>query len=117
MSDALLRFREEFPILATTNYLVSNSLGAMPRDVAGQLKDYTREWETRGVRAWAQGWWDGRERGREVSRRLDSLGCIVRGRNRRRCGRKILVKGQDLVRFADICQTRCILFRLQKLAI
>ena len=58
MSDALLRFREEFPILATTNYQVSNSLGAMPRDVTGQLKDYTHEWETRGVRAWAQGWWD-----------------------------------------------------------
>jgi kynureninase len=58
MSDALLRFREEFPILATTNYLVSNSLGAMPRGVTGQLEEYTREWETRGVRAWAQGWWD-----------------------------------------------------------
>ncbi len=58
MSDALLRFREEFPILTTTNYLVSNSLGAMPRSVTGQLEDYTKEWETRGVRAWAQGWWD-----------------------------------------------------------
>ncbi|CAN5818949.1 kynureninase [soil metagenome] len=58
MSDALLGFREEFPILTTTNYLVSNSLGAMPRSVTGQLEDYTKEWETRGVRAWAQGWWD-----------------------------------------------------------
>ena len=58
MSDALLRFREEFPILATTNYLVSNSLGAMPRAVSTQLADYTEEWKTRGVRAWAQGWWD-----------------------------------------------------------
>jgi kynureninase len=58
MTDALLRFREEFPILATTNYLVSNSLGAMPRAVTGQLADYTQQWETLGVRAWAQGWWD-----------------------------------------------------------
>ena len=58
MTDSLLRFREEFPILASTNYLVSNSLGAMPRAVAGQLAEYAGEWGTRGVRAWAQGWWD-----------------------------------------------------------
>ena len=58
MTDSLLRFRGEFPILATTNYLVSNSLGAMPRAVAGQLAEYASEWETKGVRAWAQGWWD-----------------------------------------------------------
>ena len=58
MSDKLLRFRAEFPILATTNYLVSNSLGAMPRAVTSQLDEYASEWETRGVRAWAQGWWD-----------------------------------------------------------
>ena len=57
MTDSLLRFRQEFPILATTNYLVSNSLGAMPRAVAGQLAEYAEQWATRGVRAWAQGWW------------------------------------------------------------
>ena len=58
MTDSLLRFRQEFPILATTNYLVSNSLGAMPRAVAGQLAEYADQWATRGVRAWAQGWWE-----------------------------------------------------------
>ena len=58
MTDSLLRFREEFPILATTNYLVSNSLGAMPRAVTGQLAEYAEQWATRGVRAWAQGWWE-----------------------------------------------------------
>ena len=58
MTDPLLRFRDEFPILGTTNYLVSNSLGAMPRAVPDQLATYAREWETRGVRAWAQGWWE-----------------------------------------------------------
>jgi kynureninase len=31
--DPLLAFREEFPILGKTNYLVSNSLGPMPRTV------------------------------------------------------------------------------------
>src|SRR3982750_3876759 len=57
-ADPLLRFRGEFPILATTTYLVSNSLGAMPRAVPEQLAEYAQQWATRGVRAWAQGWWE-----------------------------------------------------------
>jgi kynureninase len=55
--DPLLRFRTEFPILQSTTYLVSNSLGAMPRAVPERLAEYTRQWEERGVRAWAEGWW------------------------------------------------------------
>lgn len=58
MVDPLLRFRPEFPILENTTYLVSNSLGAMPRAVPERLAEYAREWATRGVRAWAQGWWE-----------------------------------------------------------
>lgn len=58
MSDPLLRFRDEFPILAHTNYLVSNSLGAMPRAVPARLAEYAEMWNTRGVRAWAEGWWE-----------------------------------------------------------
>jgi kynureninase len=58
MTDPLLRFRHEFPILETTNYLVSNSLGAMPRAVPQHLAEYAQQWATRGVRAWAQGWWE-----------------------------------------------------------
>ena len=57
MTDPLLRFRSQFPILESTNYLVSNSLGAMPRTVPARLAEYAEEWATRGVRAWAQGWW------------------------------------------------------------
>ena len=57
-ADPLLRFREEFPILASTTYLVSNSLGAMPRAVPAALAAYAEQWATRGVRAWAQGWWE-----------------------------------------------------------
>jgi kynureninase len=57
-ADSLLRFRKEFPILGTTTYLVSNSLGAMPRAVPDQLLEYAEQWATRGVRAWAQGWWE-----------------------------------------------------------
>ena len=57
MSDALLRFRERFPILETTNYLVSNSLGAMPRTVPERLAEYARTWAEEGVRAWGSAWW------------------------------------------------------------
>lgn len=54
----LVALREEFPILARTNYLVSNSLGAMPRGVPEALAGYAREWSELGVRAWGHGWWE-----------------------------------------------------------
>jgi kynureninase len=57
-SDALLRFRDQFPILGTSTYLVSNSLGAMPAAVGDRLAEYATQWATRGVRAWAEGWWE-----------------------------------------------------------
>lgn len=56
--DPLLRFRDEFPILERTTYLVSNSLGAMPRAVPERLAEYARLWEEHGVRAWTKGWWE-----------------------------------------------------------
>lgn len=58
MSDPLLKFRSEFPILETCTYLVSNSLGAMPRSVPERLQAYADSWRTQGVRAWANGWWE-----------------------------------------------------------
>src|SRR5262245_63031140 len=70
MSDSLLRHREEFPILATTTYLISNSLGAMPRGVADAMRDYAEMWATRGVRAWADHWW---MLAREVGDQIASL--------------------------------------------
>ncbi|MDE3135758.1 MAG: aminotransferase class V-fold PLP-dependent enzyme [Acidobacteriota bacterium] len=56
--DELLRWRAEFPILDRTTYMISNSLGAMPRAVHASMKDYANLWETRGVRAWEESWWD-----------------------------------------------------------
>ena len=56
--DPLLAFRAEFPILERCCYLVSNSLGAMPRAVADRLAEYVDQWSERGVRAWAEGWWE-----------------------------------------------------------
>ncbi len=58
MTDPLLRFREEFPILERSTYLVSNSLGAMPRAVPARLSEYAESWAEWGVRAWARGWWE-----------------------------------------------------------
>lgn len=58
MSDELLKWRSEFPILEKTVYLISHSLGAMPKATYDRLHDYADTWATRGVRAWAEGWWD-----------------------------------------------------------
>ena len=68
MIDPLLRYRAEFPILETTTYLISNSLGAMPRAAAAAMQEYTDVWATRGVRAWADRWWMmAREVGDEIA--------------------------------------------------
>jgi len=53
----LLDYRSEFPILEHTTYLVSHSLGPMPRRAADRLAEYGRMWAERGIRAWAEGWW------------------------------------------------------------
>jgi kynureninase len=57
MIDDLLRYRSEFPILERTNYLISNSLGAMPRAVYDAMREYADTWAVRGVRAWEERWW------------------------------------------------------------
>lgn len=57
-ADPLLAYRDEFPILAQSTYLVSNSLGAMPRTVPTRLAEYAERWATLGVKAWADGWWE-----------------------------------------------------------
>ncbi len=57
MTDDLLRYRPEFPILERTTYLISNSLGAMPRGVYDALHGYADTWANRGVRAWEERWW------------------------------------------------------------
>jgi kynureninase len=58
LSDELLKWRSEFPILDKTVYLISHSLGAMPKATYDSLHEYAEKWATRGVRAWAEGWWD-----------------------------------------------------------
>ena len=55
--DQLLAWRKEFPILDKSVYMISHSLGAMPRGVHGQLEQFANMWETRGIRSWEEGWW------------------------------------------------------------
>jgi kynureninase len=55
---SLLDYRERFPILAETTYLINHSLGAMPAAAEERVLEYTRAWNTRGVRAWEEGWWE-----------------------------------------------------------
>ena len=68
--DSLESWREEFPILAHTTYMISNSLGAMPRGAARSLADYAETWATRGVRAWEDRWW---EMALEVGNRVGAI--------------------------------------------
>jgi kynureninase len=56
--DELLKWRGEFPILDRTTYMISNSLGAMPRGVYDAMRAYADSWAQRGVRAWEEGWWE-----------------------------------------------------------
>ncbi len=58
LTDELLKWRSEFQILDKTVYLISHSLGAMPKETYQRLHEYAETWATRGVRAWAEGWWD-----------------------------------------------------------
>ena len=54
----LTEYRERFPILAHTTYLISHSLGPMPADAERRVIEYAHAWNTRGIRAWGEGWWD-----------------------------------------------------------
>jgi kynureninase len=58
MADPLLDWRSEFPALEKTVYLISHSLGAMPRRTRDRLAEYADIWSTRSIRAWEEGWWE-----------------------------------------------------------
>src|SRR5204862_254341 len=45
-------------VLGAGVYLINHSLGAMPQGAEENLLRYAREWRERGVRAWAEGWWE-----------------------------------------------------------
>jgi kynureninase len=57
-STELTSYRDRFPILEHATYLINHSLGAMPAAAEERVGEYARTWKERGIRAWAEGWWE-----------------------------------------------------------
>lgn len=74
-NDPLLKWREEFPILAKKTYLINNSLGAMPRAARAGLNHFADMWENDGVVAWhypdGSGWLD------DCEKTADLIGSVI----------------------------------------
>jgi hypothetical protein len=70
MSDELLRWRAEFPALEKSVYLVSHSLGAMPRRAYDHLRSFADLWVQEGINAWHD-WLP------EVDRAAERIGAII----------------------------------------
>ncbi|MFC2142764.1 aminotransferase class V-fold PLP-dependent enzyme [Acidobacteriota bacterium] len=66
------RIRSQFPILGRCTYLISNSLGAVPRGVRQALERYYTLWAEEGVSAWSSEWWD-------LARRVGDLAASLIG--------------------------------------
>jgi kynureninase len=56
--DLAAAYRDRFPILRDTTYLINHSLAAMPAAAEERLLEYARMWKTRGIRSWGEGWWE-----------------------------------------------------------
>jgi len=52
IDPTLSSYREEYPILASSTYMNSNSMGAMHRGSADALREFTELWAREGVEAW-----------------------------------------------------------------
>jgi kynureninase len=61
-ADPLLAYRDRFPITQRSNYLINNSLGAMPAAARASVQQFLDQWDTRGVRSWGDGWWSLQEK-------------------------------------------------------
>lgn len=70
MTDDLLRWRSEFPALERSIYMVSHSLGAMPRKAYDDLRAYADLWVSKGINAW-EDWLP------EVDRAAERIGRII----------------------------------------
>jgi kynureninase len=70
LNQDLETLRKEFPILAQCVYLISNSLGAVPKKASDYLKRFYSLWAEDGVSAWEKEWWD---LSRKVGNQIGSL--------------------------------------------
>lgn len=66
----LASIRKQFPILEKCVYLISNSLGAVPKKAHDYLERFFLLWAEEGVTAWAKEWWD---LSRKVANQVASL--------------------------------------------
>ncbi len=66
----LTLIRREFPILERCVYLISNSLGAVPREAQKSLEHFYEMWAEEGVSAWEKEWL---ELSRKVGNQVASL--------------------------------------------
>ncbi|MFC2164748.1 aminotransferase class V-fold PLP-dependent enzyme [Acidobacteriota bacterium] len=65
--------RHEFPVLNKCVYLISNSLGAVPKKAREYLLHYYSLWATEGVSAWKKEWWDlARKTGNQIATLLSA---------------------------------------------
>ena len=71
-SDPLAAFRAEFVIESGAIYLDGNSLGRLPRRSIERMRDaIERQWGSRLIRAWTEGWFDAPQRvGAKIARLL-----------------------------------------------
>ncbi len=68
--DPLLRYRDQFPALENSVYLISHSLGAMPRRTEQELQAFADLWVQEGINAWHT-WLP------EVERAAERVGKII----------------------------------------
>jgi kynureninase len=64
------QWRQQFPILASSTYLVSHSMGAAPLRARRMLESYWEEWATEGPEAWER--WLPR-----IAEIADGIGAII----------------------------------------
>ncbi|MBD3414208.1 MAG: aminotransferase class V-fold PLP-dependent enzyme [Candidatus Aminicenantes bacterium] len=57
LKNDLSKIREQFPVLDKCVYLISNSLGAVPKSTQTELMNYYKLWANEGVNAWKKEWW------------------------------------------------------------
>jgi kynureninase len=70
MTDDLIKWRAEFPALEKSVYMVSHSLGAMPRAAYQHLRAFADLWVGEGINAWHD-WLP------EVDRAAERIGRII----------------------------------------
>jgi len=73
LEQDLKTLRSEFPVLEKCVYLISNSLGAVPKKSRENLLAFYSLWAEEGVSAWKKEWWDmSRKAGNQIAALLNA---------------------------------------------